>query len=131
MRISRRPSTVKNYEGWLMKFVEWLEQQSRGRPVTVTSHTVSDYLDVTKRYKTAESRQRVGAQIVLFVNRYLVERVHLIKGLGFDVKYDNVNMPEEYVDKIDTWLRGKLTEIKDKVADHTLKREVSKLLGKY
>ena len=83
MRISLRPSSVKNYEGWLTKFVEWLEQQSRGRPVTVTSHTVGDYLDVTNRYKTAESRQRVGAQIVLFVNRYLVERVHLIKGLGF------------------------------------------------
>ena len=131
MRISRRPSTVKNYEGWLMKFVEWLEQQSRGRPVTVTSHTVSDYLDVTKRYKTAESRQRVGAQIVLFVNRYLVERVHLIKGLGFELKYDNVNMPEEYVDKIDAWLRGRLTQIKREADDNTLRREISKLLGKY
>lgn len=82
------------------------------------------------RYKTSESRHRVGAQIVLFVNRYMNERVHLVKSIGFHAKYDNVNMPEEYASKIDAWLRGRLTQIKHKAADRTLKREISKLLGK-
>ena len=122
---------MKNYVSWLTKFVDWLDQQSRSRPVTVTSQTVTYYLDIVKRYKTKESRQRVGAQIVLFVNRYMIERVHLVSSFGFEQKLDNVNMPEEYVAKIDAWLRGRLTQIEHETADRKLRRETSKLLGKY
>ena len=116
---------------WLTKFVDWLDEQSRSRLVTITSQTVTYYLDTVNRFKTKESRQRVGAQIALFVNRYMIERVHLVSSFGFEHKYDNVNMPEEHVDQIDAWLRGRLTQIKHETADRKLRRETSKLLGKY
>ena len=66
-----------------------------------------------------------------FLNRFLLEKVHLIKGLGFKLKYDNINMPEESVAPIDKWLKSRLTVINKPVTNVTVKREISKLLGKF
>ena len=101
VRFSRKERTFQNYETWLTPFVEWIEAQAVSRPVVVTSRTISEYLEQHARYRTSETYHRVGSQIVDFVNRFLFEKVHLIKGLGFDLKHDNVNLPEQSVGPID------------------------------
>ena len=94
VRISRKNKTHQNYETWLTPFVAWLEEQAKDRPVVVTSTTIKDYLEQRNKYKTAESYNRASSQIVQFVNQYVPEKVHHIKGLGFDLRPDNVNFPE-------------------------------------
>ena len=102
VEISRKAKTVTTYSGWLTPFINWLEAKLATRPFPITSRTVSDYLVIVRKYKSSKTYQRVGAQIVEFLNRFLHEKVHLIKGLGFKLKYDNINMPKESVAPIGT-----------------------------
>ena len=101
MRFSRKERTFQNYETWLTQFVEWIEAQAGSRPVVITSRIITVYLEQHTKYRTSETYHRVGKQIVDFVNRFLFEKVHLIKGLGFGLKHDNVNMPEQSIGPID------------------------------
>ena len=66
-----------------------------------------------------------------FVNHFVPEKVHHIKGLGFDLRHDNVNLPEQYVPAIDQWLKGRLAAIKGQAGSDTLQREMSKIFGKW
>ena len=66
-----------------------------------------------------------------FVNHFVTEKVHHIKGLGFDLRHDNVNLPEQYVPAIDQWLKDRLAAIKDQADSDTLRREMSKIFGKW
>ena len=130
MQISRKKSTHKNYDTWLTPFVDWLEEQAKVRPVVVTSLTIRDYLQQHRKYKTAESYDRAGAQIVQFVNQYVTDKVHHLKGLGFDLHHDNINMPEEYIERIDEWLRDRLVELQEEASSVKHRREMSKIFGK-
>ena len=113
-----------------MPFVAWLEEQAKDRPVVVTSLTISDYLQQCNRFKTGQSYDRAGAAIVQFVNQFVNDKVYHKKGTGFDLRGENVNLPEQYVQQIDQWLRDRLTVIKLEAAPSKLRREVSRLLGK-
>ena len=80
---------------------------------------------------TKESYQRIGRQIVEFLNRYLNERVKLNPGIGFKVKIDNYNMPQEDVDKVDGWLRKRLATLIKMPQSLKVDKEIAKVLGKY
>ena len=97
----------------------------------MTSSTIRDYLEQRNKYKTAESYDRAGKQIVLFVNQYVPDKVHHIKGLGFNLRPDNVNFPEQYLLPVDRWLKARLAQIYRMTSTGALKREISKILGKY
>ena len=56
----------------------------------------------------------MGKQIVVFVNRYQLEQITLIPPIGFKLKYDNTNMPLEFVKQIHQWLIRQLTSLKNK-----------------
>ena len=56
----------------------------------------------------------MGKQIVVFVNRYQLEQITLIPPIGFKLKYDNTNMPLEFVKQIHQWLIHQLTSLKNK-----------------
>ena len=99
-------------------------------PVRVTSQTIADYLEDERAFKTYQSYTRVGRQIVKFVNRYLTEPVHLIQGIGYQLKIDNVNMPIKYVSMIHTWLQKRASTLKSKLPSIRNEREMSKILGK-
>ena len=131
VRISRKMRTYQNYKTWLTPFVDWLEKQAHDRPVVVTSSTIRDYLEERNKYKTAESYDRAGKQIVLFVNQYVPDKVHHIKGLGFNLRPDNVNFPEQYLLPVDKWLKDRLAQIYRMTFTGALRREISKILGKY
>ena len=94
---SRKASTHKDYKAWLTPFVEWLEDKAQDKHVTITSRTIVQYLTMVRNYKTKQSYDRVGKQIVDFVNRHRLDKIKLSPAIGFKLKYDNINMPLEYV----------------------------------
>ena len=90
---SRKEVTVKNYETWLWPWVRWLEENSRTGYLHVTAQVVKAYLDHKYLTKEFSSYMRVGIQIADFVNRYLVEKIKVIKPLSHKKKTENVQMP--------------------------------------
>ena len=57
--------------------------------------------------------------------------MHLIRDQFYKHKYDNTNLPVKHVEPIYDWLRARLREIRDGANSEELRREVSKILGKY
>ena len=113
-----------------MPFVAWLEEQAKDRPVVVTSLTISDYLQQCNRFKTGQSYDRAGAAIVQFVNQFVNDQVYHKKGTGFDLRGENVNLPGQYVQMINGWLKSRLDVVNVLGASVKCKREVSRILGK-
>ena len=97
----------------------------------VTSLTISDYLQQCRRFKTGQSYDRAGAAIVQFVNQFVNDKVFHKKGTGFDLRGENVNFPEQFVQQVDQWLRDRLARVNIEAGPVKLRREVSKILGKY
>ena len=72
VRMGRKAKTADIYDGWLTPFIGWLEARQAIRPFPITSRTVADYLERERKYKSSETYHRVGAQIVEFLNRFLL-----------------------------------------------------------
>ena len=64
------------------------------------------------------------------MNQFVNEQVYHKKGIGFDLRGENVNLPEQHVLRIDEWLKARLNTINGPAAPVKLKREVSRILGK-
>ena len=62
-----------------------------------------------KRYN---SYQRVGAQIAEFTNRYLNEKIQVIKSISLGRQTENVQMPSESMPKLREFLLNRLKEVK-------------------
>ena len=96
----------------------------------MTSLTISDYLQQCNRFKTGQSYDRAGAAIVQFVNQFVNDQVYHKKGTGFDLRGENVNLPGQYVQMINGWLKSRLDVVNVLGASVKFKREVSRILGK-
>ena len=57
---------------------------------------IKRYLQDFRRYTSKATYVRRGAHIVKFVNRKQEELVKLIEPVGFALKDDNVNFPDEW-----------------------------------
>ena len=87
---SRSQETVDNYTNWLRPFVKWLEDKSSTGYLYITSQMLAEYLDSRYAHGEYSSYMRVGKQIAAFVNRYLQDKVEVLKPLYFKQVSDNV-----------------------------------------
>ena len=79
---SLKPVTVKNYETWLRPWVTWLTTKAGTGPLHVDAHVLKTYLDTRYRGKQFSSYMRVGKQIADFINRFLINKVDVIRPLA-------------------------------------------------
>ena len=79
---SLKPVTVKNYETWLRPWVIWLMAKAGTGPLHVDAHVLKTYLDARYRGKEFSSYMRVGKQIADFINRFLINKVDVIRPLA-------------------------------------------------
>ena len=105
MRISHlKKVTVDNYEQWLTPWVAWLESKQDRGAVNVDSHVLKTYMDGRYSDGSFETYNRIGKQIVLFCNQYLVgSKMTLIKPLHFRRSHENVQMPDQTMEKLLTY----------------------------
>ena len=74
---------------------------------------------------------RIGSQIRDFMNRYLNDRIELIKSVSHKRDSENVQMPAENIEKIHEHLVRRYIELKWKSKTDVVLREILKVLGKY
>ena len=74
---------------------------------------------------------RIGSQIRDFMNRYLNDRIELIKSVSHKRDSENVQMPAENIEKLHEHLVRRYIELKGKSQTDVVVREISKVLGKY
>ena len=87
---SRSQETIDNYNNWIRPFIKWLEDKSSTGYLHITSQLLAEYLDSRFAYGEHSSYMRVGKQIATFVNRYLQDKVQVLKPLHFKQVSDNV-----------------------------------------
>jgi len=80
--------------------------------------------------KEYSSYMRIGRQIVDFMNRYLNTRIELIKSISHKRDSENVQMPVENMHELTRYALERYHELAEKTAGSSVRREISKLLGK-
>ena len=113
MRISHKKKvTVDNYKQWLTPWVAWLESKQDRGAVNVDSHVLKTYMDGRYLGGTFETYDRIGNQIVLFCNQYLVgNKMTLTKPLNFMRSHENVQMPDQTMKKLMGYTRSCVADL--------------------
>ena len=78
----------------------------------------------------SSSYKRIGGQIAHFLNQELIIPIELPKQIGLTVNTENVQMPTESIQKLDTFIRSKLTTLRAKPPTTTVLQQLSKCYGK-
>ena len=126
-----KPRTIENYESYLRPFINWLDEPQQASSTVVNNQLVKRYLDIRFRKRSYLTYQRTGAQIIYFLNRFLDTEIKLIKSVGHNRDFDNVQMPAEHMTKLNTILDEKLDSLHRAKPSILISKQISKVLGKY
>ena len=74
---------------------------------------------------------RVGVQIAAFVNRYLQDKVEVLKPLHFKRAKDNVQMPPATLQKLMAAAKSGAAALMNEPATRRATQQIAKYLGKY
>ena len=129
--LSLRQSSVETYESWLRPFVNWLEEELQKKNQPVSSLVIKRYLQDVRKFKSKITYMRRGSQICKFVNREQEEFVKVIEPVGYALKDDNVNLPDEWEEPLNKWLKARLRKLCASTPVLELGQELSKIFGKY
>ena len=129
--LSLRQSSVETYESWLRPFVNWLEEELQKKNQPVSSLVIKRYLQDVRKFKSKTTYMRRGSQICKFVNREQEEFVKVIEPVGYALKDDNVNLPDEWEEPLNKWLKARLRKLCATTPVLELSQELSKIFGKY
>ena len=102
--------------------------QKKNQPVS--SLVIKRYLQDVRKFKSKITYMRRGSQICKFVNREQEEFVKVIEPVGYALKDDNVNLPDEWEEPLNKWLKARLGKLCALTPVLENSQEISKIFGK-